>query len=153
MSRQSITNNSLLIKSSLMMRTWHAWDELRSDQSSSPFSPHDISVFLVRQLPPCACAVVCLRPCEDAAMTAYAASPLLMPPLATLCPLNALGLRRSLCSILRHMVTLLSIHSQRLISASLEVRTCHLSKKKKKLITAVRLDTFFFQKLEKHFKY
>lgn len=85
---------------------------------------------------------VCLRSCvsaaapagvwdQDAAMPTYVASPLLMPPLATLCPLNALGLCLSLCSILRHMVILLSIHSQRLISASLEVRTCHLSKKKK----------------------
>lgn len=102
------------------------------------YSFHRVSM----QLCVCGSSSGCLRPCEDAAMPTYVASPLLMPPLATLCPVNALGLCLSLRSILRHMVILLSIHSQRLISASLEVRTCHLSQKKK-LITAVRLHTFF----------
>lgn len=96
------------------------------------------------QLCVCGSSSGCLRPCEDAAMPTYVASPLLMPPLATLCPLNALGLCLSLCSILRHMVILLSIHSQRLISASLEVRTCHLSKKKKKADHCCAATYFFF---------
>lgn len=71
---------------------------------------------------------------EDDMMRTYATAPLLMFHLATLCPLNALAPCLNLCSMLQHMATLrrLSICSQQLISASLEVRTCHLSKKKKK---------------------
>lgn len=44
-------------------------------------------------------------------------------------PLNTLAPRLNLCSILQHMASLrwLSSHSHQPISASLEVRTCHLS--------------------------
>lgn len=147
MSRQSITNNYFPIISSPMIHKSVACDQLLGDQSSDifhlilvSFKPYSFRHVLIQS-----CACVSLWPLqvssreyvkssEDDMMRTYAAAPLLMLHLATLCPLNALAPCLNLCSMLQHMATLrrLSICSQQLISASLEVRTCHLSKKKKK---------------------
>lgn len=53
------------------MHTWHAWDELQSDQSSFPFSLHDVSVCLALQFPPCVYAVVCLRQLQRVSETMW----------------------------------------------------------------------------------
>lgn len=58
MSGPSITNNSLLIKSGLMAHTWHACDELRSDQSSSALGLDDVSASLALHVPHGVCALV-----------------------------------------------------------------------------------------------
>lgn len=162
MSGQSITKNSLLIKSSLMTHTWHAWDELQSHQSSFPFSLHDVSVFLALQSPPCVYAVVCLRKLQRVSETMWrrcdaniCSIPLIN---ATSCHSMPLKCTRPLPQSVQHIAAYgdFTVHSQPTANIS-QFRSENMpSVTKKKLITAVRLHTFiflifFFQKLEKHF--
>lgn len=127
-----------------MIHKSHAYDQLLSDHSSDIFNlismsfmPYSSRHALIQscasvspwQLQVSSCEYV--KSSEDDMMRTYATDPLLMFHLTTLCPLNALAPCLNLCSMLQHMATLrqLSICSQQLISAGLEVRTCHLSKK------------------------